>query len=772
MAASIGVSALLQVTEGTGSNPEVTPGMNTQASGSTILIGVAGWDSNNPATVTDNKGNGTIGVLTAKSTYAGGSFSHLYYAKQNAAGGSGHTFTIPTAGYAAGEITAMPVEIIGGAGQDGSTVIQAVASASDGSPWTTVNITTSVANCVLVSYIWGEGNGTPHIMNPDANWTKLQNATAPTASEVQGAMAARVVGAAGTYSITWTNNNGFGNVETAVIVIIAIASSGPTITAQPTDQTAFVGGSVAFASSATGSGSLTWALQDNSSGSFADIQTGSGSPASVTIGPVTLAMNGRRYRYIWTDTVGSSTSSEATLFVRPQLPDTRKRKTRSRGIGAYWTAPTVGGEKFSARGWFSRDIVLPVSAGGGAAALQADLATVTTLTAGLTNQIRLAATPAAQCTITAALLTQIPLAAAPAALTTVTGALATQIRLAATPAAQVTVSAALTTGIPLAAAAQSVVTLTAALPTTAAALQAAVQGQTTVTAALSTQIPLASQAVGQATVTASLTTGIALAATAQGVCTVTAALAGGSAALAASVQSASSVTAALTTAIQLASSVQSATTITATLAGTAAPLQASAQAQTSVTANLSTQIPLQSAVSVVTTVTSPLSTAITLAASPAASCTVTAALTTAIRLQSAVQAAANVTAGLAGGAAALHASVQGQSIVTADLTIAKPLACAVIAQSQVSAALTTQIALQAITQAQTTAAAALTTGIRLQSAVSMVTTLTGMLSSGVFLMNNTEVWQVDPLRRNTQADPLNRSTAVDTRRRDWLVDEH
>lgn len=386
-----------------------------------------------------------------------------------------------------------------------------------------------------------------------------------------------------------------------------------------------------------------------------------GSVSVISDGTFSVTSDVRSFDFeVWSSPDGWGGS--ATQYVRVDLVDIRLRRIRQRSAAARWMWAGYTNEKLTQRGWFSRDIVLPVAASGGAAALQASVASAVTVTAALSTQVRLVASASGQVTVAAALTTQIPLAAASAAVITASAALTTQIRLAATPAGQATVTAALTTGVPLAALAQSVVTVTAALASNAAALQSTVQGQTTLTAALSTGIPLA--------------------AAAQGV-----------------------------------------TTVTAALAGTAAPLQASAQAQSTVAADLTTQIRLQATVANVATLGAQLSTGIQLATAASSSCTVTAALTTAIRLQATVQAVITASATLAGTAAALQASVQSQATVSAALTVAKPLACVVIAQAQVSATLTTRIALQAIAQAQTTATAALTTQQSYEAAVLCSVTL-------------------------------------------------
>ena len=169
---------------------------------------------------------------------------------------------------------------------------------------------------------------------------------------------------------TGTNTADFGNASLdrtcTVFLLLSEASLAPTIDTQPTDQTAFVGGSVTFTSSATASaGSLTWAWQDNSGGSFANISTGSASPAPLSVGPVTAAMNGRRYRIQWTDSNGTITSSEATLFVRSQISDSRLNKVRAVGSrsGLFLLDPkNWGGPSLIVEKWFAPELA-PSSGG-------------------------------------------------------------------------------------------------------------------------------------------------------------------------------------------------------------------------------------------------------------------------------------------------------------------------------------------------------------------------------------------------------------------------
>jgi hypothetical protein len=110
----------------------------------------------------------------------------------------------------------------------------------------------------------------------------------------------------GTTSIPTTS----ANPATFAISIIGAASA-PTITTQPVNQRLSVGDVASFSVAATGTGSLTYQWQDNTSGSFADI-TGE---TSTTYTTGTLGV-GEAYevRCVVTDTQGSTNSASAQVW--------------------------------------------------------------------------------------------------------------------------------------------------------------------------------------------------------------------------------------------------------------------------------------------------------------------------------------------------------------------------------------------------------------------------------------------------------------------------
>ena len=667
-------------TDGTGNFAQVWRASNCAGGSATIAVTFVGsgnfinfsaeeWD-NISSSPLDQTGTGGATSSAAPSVTSAGATTQadeVVYAVFTDYVGTSWTSSTPPSGY-----TETYEETNGTAHEAGSAAYRVIASTgSQTATFATGSSMSWISAMATYKLTGGGGGATPTISSTSSSTPAYTSSLTITGTNFEAAQGIGTVTIGGVLqtvtawsdtSITITVGRGTNKYGVSVNVVVtnnsALSSSGYALTSlQPQSGWSYVD----IATPNTTTSNRITSVPDLASGDQVSYTTLGGQVVLANDGTFSVAPEVRSFDFeVWSSPDGWGGS--ATQYVRVDLVDIRLRRIRQRSAAARWMWAGYTNEKLTQRGWFSRDIVLPVAASGGAAALQASVASAVTVTAALSTQVRLVASSSGQVTVAAALTTQIPLAAASAAVITASAALTTQIRLAATPAGQATVTAALTTGIPLAALAQSVVTVTAALASNAAALQSTVQGQTTLTAALSTGIPLA--------------------AAAQGV-----------------------------------------TTVTAALAGTAAPLQASAQAQSTVAADLTTQIRLQATVANVATLGAQLSTGIQLATAASSSCTVTAALTTAIRLQATVQAVITASATLAGTAAALQASVQSQATVSAALTVAKPLACVVIAQAQVSATLTTRIALQAIAQAQTTATAALTTQQSYEAAVLCSVTL-------------------------------------------------
>lgn len=127
----------------------------------------------------------------------------------------------------------------------------------------------------------------------------------------------------GVYPVSLNASNAHGTAEATLE--LAIASALPVITTDPSDQSIIVGetASLNVVANGTPSPTLKWQVSTNGS-TWSDVTDGalySGATSeSVSITGVTMAMNGYRYRAVATNSVGSVTSSAATLAVTGVAP--------------------------------------------------------------------------------------------------------------------------------------------------------------------------------------------------------------------------------------------------------------------------------------------------------------------------------------------------------------------------------------------------------------------------------------------------------------------
>lgn len=106
-------------------------------------------------------------------------------------------------------------------------------------------------------------------------------------------------------------------------MVMAVFTGPPplVVTTQPTDQTVNSGGTATFtAAGTTGSGSVSYQWQDNSTGSFANISGATSSTYSPSA--ATYSMNNRQYQCVLTDSLTSLTTNTAQLHVAFQTSGT------------------------------------------------------------------------------------------------------------------------------------------------------------------------------------------------------------------------------------------------------------------------------------------------------------------------------------------------------------------------------------------------------------------------------------------------------------------
>ena len=119
-------------------------------------------------------------------------------------------------------------------------------------------------------------------------------------------------GASGTYPLTLTANNGI--VPNALQTFTLTVDQGPVVTSNPGDQTVNAGSLVSFLAGASGvpSPTVQWQVSTDGGVTFTDI----GGATSTTLSFSTVgAQNGNQFRGVFTNTVGSATTTAATLTV-------------------------------------------------------------------------------------------------------------------------------------------------------------------------------------------------------------------------------------------------------------------------------------------------------------------------------------------------------------------------------------------------------------------------------------------------------------------------
>ena len=119
-------------------------------------------------------------------------------------------------------------------------------------------------------------------------------------------------GASGTYPLMLTANNGID--PSAHQTFTLTIDQGPVVTLNPGDQTVNAGASVSFSAGASGLPfpAVQWQMSNDGGLTFSNIN---GATLTTLSFPTVGAQNGNQYRGMFTNTVGSATSTAATLTV-------------------------------------------------------------------------------------------------------------------------------------------------------------------------------------------------------------------------------------------------------------------------------------------------------------------------------------------------------------------------------------------------------------------------------------------------------------------------
>ncbi len=234
---TLGAHTLLVQSEGRGTDPAVTAPVDTQASGSTLLVLVGGY-AGNATTPTDTYGNQWQPLGDAVD-YRGydGKFSARAFVATQASGGKDHRVRIAKPGYAEGEITVPFIEI------EHAGVLQAVAQnypapglvdklgrdwhratgwgAGGGTTLTSGKVTTT-GPATLVAVWWGDSRALRMTAVPDHGFKVIdQRLDLPPNSAVQCAVAVKQVDGPGTWDVSWTGTPAQG----AILWLFAIGAS-------------------------------------------------------------------------------------------------------------------------------------------------------------------------------------------------------------------------------------------------------------------------------------------------------------------------------------------------------------------------------------------------------------------------------------------------------------------------------------------------------------------------------------------------------------------
>lgn len=118
----------------------------------------------------------------------------------------------------------------------------------------------------------------------------------------------------------------------------------PTITQQPTSQTVAPNGTATFTASANGNPAPTvqWQVSTDSGATFGNVS--GATSTTLTLSPVTVALNGYQYRAVFTNSVTSVNSNAATLTVSgaPAITTNPSSQTVNAGSTVSFTAAASG----------------------------------------------------------------------------------------------------------------------------------------------------------------------------------------------------------------------------------------------------------------------------------------------------------------------------------------------------------------------------------------------------------------------------------------------
>jgi hypothetical protein len=175
------------------------------------------------------------------------------------------------------------------------------------------------------------------------------------------------------YQAVFSNSLGTATTSAATLTV----QYAPTVTANPSDQTVMAGQNATFTVAANGNPTPTVQWQSSTDGGKTFTNISGTTSTTLTLNAVTTAMSGYEYQAVFTNSIGSVTTSAATLTVTttpvaPSITSQPTNQTVTAGQSATFTA--------SASGSPSPTVQWQVSADGGKTFTNITGATNTTLT--------------------------------------------------------------------------------------------------------------------------------------------------------------------------------------------------------------------------------------------------------------------------------------------------------------------------------------------------------------------------------------------------------
>jgi len=196
---SLGAHTLLAQSEGLGATPAVTSPIDTQASGSSLIVLNGGY-AGNATTPIDNYANHWK-QLGSSVPYQNGyeAFDVTAYIALSAEGGTRHTVSIAKSANASGEISLPFIEVR----QAGLLQDFAQNYAAPGLVLKSGEVTTT-GPATLIAVWWGDGGVKRMTARPNNEFSVIDSyLMLPDNSGVQCAVASRQVTKAGTYDVSW-----------------------------------------------------------------------------------------------------------------------------------------------------------------------------------------------------------------------------------------------------------------------------------------------------------------------------------------------------------------------------------------------------------------------------------------------------------------------------------------------------------------------------------------------------------------------------------------